>query len=68
MFRWSFIRMRGFESMACGFLLLTWSDTVRLWRNLYLWLHLTMITIILLSKLWLTLRPDPRRRSEKKEE
>uniref|UniRef100_A0A915D9K4 Uncharacterized protein n=1 Tax=Ditylenchus dipsaci TaxID=166011 RepID=A0A915D9K4_9BILA len=28
---WSFIRMRGFESMACGFLLLNFSDTIRLW-------------------------------------
>ena len=41
--------MRGFEAMACGFLLLTWSDTVRLWRGTYFWLHTLMLTILALS-------------------
>lgn len=54
-FSWSFIRMRGFDSMACGFLLLTWSDTIRLWTNLYLYVHVIMIFTIVLTKLYLTL-------------
>ncbi|KAI1732213.1 lysophospholipid acyltransferase 7 [Ditylenchus destructor] len=50
---WSFIRMRGFEMMACGFLLLNYTDTVRLWSNLYFWLHCAMITTIILAKAYL---------------
>lgn len=51
---WSLIRMRGFEMMACGFLLLNYADTIRLWANLYFWLHFTMIVTIILSKLYLS--------------
>ncbi|KAI1732216.1 MBOAT, membrane-bound o-acyltransferase family domain-containing protein [Ditylenchus destructor] len=50
---WSFIRMRGFEMMACGFLLLNYTDTIRLWSNLYFWLHCAMITTIILAKAYL---------------
>ncbi|KAI6189287.1 Lysophospholipid acyltransferase 7 [Aphelenchoides besseyi] len=46
---WRFIRMRGFEMMACGFLLLTWTDTYRLWKNTYFWLHFLSVAIILLK-------------------
>uniref|UniRef100_A0A914DUR5 Lysophospholipid acyltransferase 7 n=1 Tax=Acrobeloides nanus TaxID=290746 RepID=A0A914DUR5_9BILA len=52
-FIWGFIRMRGFEQMACGFLLLTWTDTIRLWSNVYWWLHITMALVILLGKAYL---------------
>jgi hypothetical protein len=45
--------MRGFEQMACGFLLLTWTDTIRLWSNVYWWLHITMALVILLGKAYL---------------
>jgi len=33
--RWSFIRTRGFEFMAAGFLLLDGWDTLRLWGRMY---------------------------------
>ncbi|KAI6233953.1 Lysophospholipid acyltransferase 7 [Aphelenchoides fujianensis] len=47
---WRFIRMRGFEMMACGFLLLTWTDTFRLWKNTYFWLHILSVSILLLQQ------------------
>jgi hypothetical protein len=28
--------MRGFEAMACGFLLLDGADTLRLWANMFI--------------------------------
>jgi hypothetical protein len=34
LFRWSFIRTRGFEFMASGFLLLDGWDTLRLWSRM----------------------------------
>lgn len=51
--RWSFIRTRGFEMMACGFLLLTWSDTIRLWSNQYFYFHVIMVATIIASKVYL---------------
>uniref|UniRef100_A0A183C492 Lysophospholipid acyltransferase 7 n=1 Tax=Globodera pallida TaxID=36090 RepID=A0A183C492_GLOPA len=47
---WSFVRMRGFEMMACGFLLLDGWDTIRLWSKMYFWLHLVMLCTILALK------------------
>uniref|UniRef100_A0AC35G0I3 Lysophospholipid acyltransferase 7 n=1 Tax=Panagrolaimus sp. PS1159 TaxID=55785 RepID=A0AC35G0I3_9BILA len=53
---WRFIRTKGFELMACGFLLLSATDTIRLWNGVYWWLHFTMIFVavgshlVLLSK------------------
>lgn len=49
---WSFIRMRGFELMASGFLLLDGHDTLRLWSKMYFWLHFTMIGTIVLLRLY----------------
>ncbi|KAI6177386.1 Lysophospholipid acyltransferase 7 [Aphelenchoides bicaudatus] len=54
---WRFIRMRGFEMMSCGFLLLTWTDTYRLWKNTYFWLHFFCATVILLNLAGLLKRP-----------
>ncbi|CAD5217777.1 unnamed protein product [Bursaphelenchus okinawaensis] len=51
-FVWRFIRTRGFEMMACGFLLLTWTDTIRLWRNQYFWLHFLMVGILVFDKIY----------------
>ncbi|KAE9555337.1 hypothetical protein FO519_001419 [Halicephalobus sp. NKZ332] len=59
---WRFIRMKGFEMMACGFLLLTWEDTVRLWSCLYWWLHFFMITIAGISFLIVSIRKKPKKK------
>lgn len=48
---WSFIRTRGFEFMAAGFLLLDGWDTLRLWGRMYFWLHFTMLFILLATYL-----------------
>uniref|UniRef100_A0A914I7K8 Lysophospholipid acyltransferase 7 n=1 Tax=Globodera rostochiensis TaxID=31243 RepID=A0A914I7K8_GLORO len=53
---WSFVRMRGFEMMACGFLLLDGWDTIRLWSKMYFWLHLVMFGTILALKAYKMLR------------
>ncbi|KAL3074023.1 hypothetical protein niasHT_035765 [Heterodera trifolii] len=53
---WSFVRMRGFESMACGFLLLDGWDTIRLWSKMYFWLHLTMLGTMLALKIYKMLK------------
>jgi hypothetical protein len=55
---WRFIRMRGFEMMACGFLLLTWTDTYRLWSNCYFWLHFICIGIIALNAAGVLKQPE----------
>ncbi|CAD5222862.1 unnamed protein product [Bursaphelenchus xylophilus] len=59
---WRFIRMRGFEMMACGFLLLTWTDTIRLWKNQFFYLHVIMIGILIFDKV------HPRKHPEKHHE
>ncbi|KAH7711194.1 Membrane bound O-acyl transferase [Aphelenchoides avenae] len=61
---WGFIRMRGFESMACGFLLLTWTDTVRLWSSLYWWLHVVSISVIVLGQFYLQVFLKPKSTKE----
>uniref|UniRef100_A0AC35TP48 Lysophospholipid acyltransferase 7 n=1 Tax=Rhabditophanes sp. KR3021 TaxID=114890 RepID=A0AC35TP48_9BILA len=50
-FIWLNIRTRSFELMASGFLLLTWTDTARLWNAMYWYIHIVMISIIVGSKL-----------------
>jgi len=64
---WSFIRTRGFEMMACGFLLLNWEDTVRLWTKSCWWLHCLMVLVIVGSKSYLTFVREKRpKRAETK--
>lgn len=53
--------MRGFESMACGFLLLTWTDTIRLWAKMYYWLHFTMFVTIVFAKVKLLIAESPKK-------
>ena len=53
--------MKGFELMACGFLLLSWTDTVRLWNGVYWWLHFTMILVALGSYSILIMRKKQRK-------
>nr|CAD2180641.1 unnamed protein product [Meloidogyne enterolobii] len=53
---WSFIRTRGFEFMAAGFLLLDGWDTLRLWGRMYFWLHFAMLFVIVATYL---LKSDP---------
>uniref|UniRef100_A0A1I7YS16 Lysophospholipid acyltransferase 7 n=1 Tax=Steinernema glaseri TaxID=37863 RepID=A0A1I7YS16_9BILA len=43
---WIFIRCRGFEMLATGFLLLTWEDTTRLWSGFFWWLQVFTVAII----------------------
>ena len=47
---WSFIRTRGFELMASGFLLLDGFDTIRLWAKMYFWLHFIMLATIFIAQ------------------
>lgn len=44
---WWFFRMRGFEYMVMGFLLLSWTSTVRYWASTYYFLHTSLILVII---------------------
>uniref|UniRef100_A0A0N4ZW08 Lysophospholipid acyltransferase 7 n=1 Tax=Parastrongyloides trichosuri TaxID=131310 RepID=A0A0N4ZW08_PARTI len=61
-FIWLNIRTRGFELMACGFLLLTWEDTVRLWNAVYWWLHIVMTCIIVASMMYLSINKNKQKK------
>uniref|UniRef100_A0A7E4UX34 Lysophospholipid acyltransferase 7 n=1 Tax=Panagrellus redivivus TaxID=6233 RepID=A0A7E4UX34_PANRE len=63
---WRFIRMRGFELMASGFLLLTWTDTVRFWNAVYWWLHLAMVAVVAVA--YATILSDKKKSSHSAQE
>ena len=43
---WWWLRMRGFEYMSCGFLLLSFESTIHYWQSIYYFLHISMLLLI----------------------
>ena len=62
-FRW-IIRTKGFEYMSVGFLLLTYSSTMRYWSSVYFCMHVLLVALL---PLLILLKPK-KRKEEKKEE
>jgi lysophospholipid acyltransferase 7 len=41
-----FLKMRGFEYMSCGFLLLSYTATMRYWESISFSMHVVMLVLI----------------------
>lgn len=47
---WWFFRVRGFEYMSMGFLLLSWTSTVRYWSSIGFALHSSLLVMFVVAK------------------
>ncbi|KAM5132011.1 lysophospholipid acyltransferase 7 isoform 1-T2 [Mantella aurantiaca] len=61
-----FLKMRAYDYMCMGFVLLTFSDTVRYWRSIYFAIHILAIFFIILGRV-LALRAPSVSRNNKRE-
>ncbi|KAM4652809.1 lysophospholipid acyltransferase 7 isoform 1-T3 [Discoglossus pictus] len=64
-----FFKMRAYDYMCMGFVLLTFSDTVRYWHSIYFAVHVLAVVILILGRLLLLTSPrGSRSRKEEKAE
>ncbi|XP_075047603.1 membrane-bound acylglycerophosphatidylinositol O-acyltransferase MBOAT7 [Mixophyes fleayi] len=64
-----FLKMRAYDYMCMGFVLLTFSDTVRYWRSIYFSIHLVAVFFLILGRvLAMTAPRSPRNSKEEKVE
>jgi len=61
---WWFFRMRGFEVMAMGFLLLRFDSTLRYWGSTYFLCHILLIVFILFASCYKLLFKRKRSKEE----
>ncbi|XP_018421596.1 PREDICTED: lysophospholipid acyltransferase 7 isoform X2 [Nanorana parkeri] len=52
-----FLKMRAYDYMCMGFVLLTFSDTVRYWRSIYFVIHILAILLVILG--WVLALREP---------
>ncbi|KAM4703517.1 lysophospholipid acyltransferase 7-like [Rhinophrynus dorsalis] len=46
-----FLKMRAYDYMCMGFVLLTFSDTVRYWRSIYFVVHVLAVVLLVLGRM-----------------
>ncbi|XP_068097321.1 lysophospholipid acyltransferase 7 [Hyperolius riggenbachi] len=64
-----FLKMRAYDYMCMGFVLLTFSDTVRYWRAIYFSIHVLAIFFLILGRVLAARAPKvPRNSKEQKQE
>ncbi|XP_075696004.1 membrane-bound acylglycerophosphatidylinositol O-acyltransferase MBOAT7 isoform X1 [Rhinoderma darwinii] len=60
-----FLKMRAYDYMCMGFVLLTFSDTVRYWRSIYFAIHVVAVFFLVVGRvLSMTAPRSPRNRKE----
>ncbi|XP_053546707.1 lysophospholipid acyltransferase 7 [Bombina bombina] len=63
-----FLKMRAYDYMCMGFVLLTFSDTVRYWRSIYFLIHVVAVFILITGWILSLNAPrSPKSRQEKAE-
>lgn len=65
---WWFFRVRGFEYMAMGFLLLSWTSTIKYWRSIGFALHLALLILFTVTLIMKMCGCSKRKRSSRKNE
>ncbi|XP_063798941.1 lysophospholipid acyltransferase 7 [Pseudophryne corroboree] len=62
-----FLKMRAYDYMCMGFVLLTFSDTVRYWRSIYFSIHVLAVFFLILGRVLAVMTPQvPRKSKEEK--
>ncbi|MEE6482886.1 hypothetical protein FKM82_013380 [Ascaphus truei] len=61
-----FLKMRAYDYMCMGFVLLTFSDTVRYWRSIYFFVHVVAVVLFLAGRM-LAMKTSRSSRSSREE-
>lgn len=62
-----FLKMRAYDYMCMGFVLLTFSDTVRYWRSIYFAIHVVAVFFLIVGKVLAMTAPRAPRKEAKEE-
>ncbi|XP_077323289.1 membrane-bound acylglycerophosphatidylinositol O-acyltransferase mboat7-like isoform X2 [Lithobates pipiens] len=62
-----FLKMRAYDYMCMGFVLLTFSDTVRYWKSIYFAIHILATFFIILGRMLAPRAPSVIRNNKKEE-
>ncbi|CAH2319175.1 lysophospholipid acyltransferase 7 [Pelobates cultripes] len=63
-----FLKMRAYDYMCMGFVLLTFSDTVRYWQSIYFSVHVLAVLLLILGRVLVMKAPRGPKNVKEKEE